>query len=173
MEHYYKNITGWCDFEEIYKEAVENFDGGLFVEAGTANGQSTAFLCVEIANSKKDIQLITCDIFEAANQEQYVRSHLDKFPFLSINKQQSMDLFRALKKKGERPNFIFLDGDHSLSGVSNELKIAWDILAKGGILAGHDYLNNGSPDVKKAVDIFCKNNKLKLEIKGSSFILRK
>ena len=53
--HFYKSIHGWCDFEDIYKEQVEAAsDGSHFVEVGTYQGQSAAYMAVEIANSKKE-----------------------------------------------------------------------------------------------------------------------
>lgn len=40
-------------------------------------------------------------------------------------------------------DFVFLDGDHSLLGVSMDLSAWWLKLRKGGILAGHDWLCPG------------------------------
>ena len=34
---------------------------------------------------------------------------------------------------------VFIDGDHSYEGVSTDLKLAPQFLARGGIIAGHDF----------------------------------
>ena len=50
---------------------------------------------------------------------------------------------------------VYLDADHSLEGVTNDLEAWYSTLAPGGIIAGHDYLNP-SYGVKEAVTKFCR-----------------
>lgn len=49
-------------------------------------------------------------------------------------------------------DFIFLDGDHHYEMVKQDIMLSKRLLAKGGILAGHDYTHTDWPGVKKAVD---------------------
>ena len=42
IEHIYKNIEGWFDFENIYSDMVNRFDSNShFVEIGSWLGRST------------------------------------------------------------------------------------------------------------------------------------
>jgi hypothetical protein len=41
---------------------------------------------------------------------------------------------------GNRPEFIFVDGDHSYAGVRRDILDYYPLLAPGGILAFHDWL---------------------------------
>lgn len=58
MEHFYNNIQGWFDFENIYRKIVYNspIDNiSHFVEIGSWLGKSSSFMAVEILNSKKSV----------------------------------------------------------------------------------------------------------------------
>ena len=62
MEHFYENIPGWFSYDYLYRDAVERAeDESLFVEIGSFKGRSTAFMCVEIANSGKNIKFDCID----------------------------------------------------------------------------------------------------------------
>lgn len=64
MNHFYKSIHGWFDFEDIYKSQVEQAShNSHFVEVGSWKGKSAAFMCVEIANSNKSIKFDCVDIW--------------------------------------------------------------------------------------------------------------
>jgi hypothetical protein len=55
-------------------------------------------------------------------------------------------------------DLIYLDANHSYEEVKKDLEIWWPKLKKGGVFAGHDYLNGEFPQgtfqVKRAVDEF-------------------
>jgi len=38
-----------------------------------------------------------------------------------------------------KPGFVYLDGDHSLKGIREDLEAWWPCIPAGGLLAGHDY----------------------------------
>jgi hypothetical protein len=50
-------------------------------------------------------------------------------------------------------SLLYLDGDHSYEGVMRDLRLWYPKVVKGGIIAGHDYLNK-SYGVNKAVSDF-------------------
>lgn len=62
---------------------------------------------------------------------------------------------------GESLGLVYLDGDHSYAGVTEDLELYYDCLACGGIMAGHDYLNF-SYGVNQAVQEFCHRNKIEV-----------
>src|SRR6185312_3833110 len=65
MEHFYKNIPGWFDYQSLYKDIVIRAPNGAhFVEVGSYLGCSAAFMGVEIHNSGKNIKFDAVDVFE-------------------------------------------------------------------------------------------------------------
>lgn len=54
---------------------------------------------------------------------------------------------------------VYIDGDHSYTGVTADLNNYLPKLVRNGILAGHD-IQNSAYGVKQAVEEFCKNNNL-------------
>lgn len=58
---------------------------------------------------------------------------------------------------------VFIDGDHTYEGCLSDIKLWGPIVKNGGIIVFDDY-GHYYPGVIKAVDQFCKLNKLSLEI---------
>lgn len=74
-----------------------------------------------------------------------------------------------LKLNDDFFDFIYIDGDHTYEGAKKDLDNTFSKIKKGSILSGDDYgifedINFG---VKKAVDEFCYNNDLNLNLDGS------
>lgn len=169
--HFYKSINGWFDFQFIYTLAVKNAPhDAVFLEIGTANGQSTAYLAVESINEGKNITIHTVDKFGDNYQERYVRDMFKNRPNVVVHRATSEQYYNA--NKNRRYDFVFLDGAHDYYTVMFELEHFWPMLNDGGILGGHDYLNTGS-DVKKAVDEFARKHGLKVELNYISFYIYK
>jgi len=55
-------------------------------------------------------------------------------------------------------DLIYIDGDHSYSGVKKDLEISFKKIKKGGFISGHDYTPQFQ-GVIDAVNEFCKHNK--------------
>lgn len=49
-------------------------------------------------------------------------------------------------------NFVFIDGDHSFATVHHDFRSALRLLAPGGVIACHDYLEDSCPGVRQALD---------------------
>lgn len=64
---------------------------------------------------------------------------------------RSTSLDACVELENSSLDLIFLDGDHRYEVVSREIKVLWEKLKTGGILAGDDY---NWPDVRLAVDEF-------------------
>ena len=60
-------------------------------------------------------------------------------------------------------DFIYIDGNHSYLPCLSDIKNYFPKVKKGGVVGGHDYYNlNKAREVKKAVDEFASENKLKV-----------
>lgn len=75
----------------------------------------------------------------------------------------------AIKLNDNFFDFIYIDGDHTYEGVKKDLNNIFSKIKKNGILAGDDYgvFENINFGVKKAVDEFCVENNLKLNLNES------
>jgi hypothetical protein len=60
-------------------------------------------------------------------------------------------------------DFIYIDADHSYEGVKADLNAWYDKCKIGGLFAGHDILTKNT-GVKKALDEFCNNKKIKYNV---------
>lgn len=59
----------------------------------------------------------------------------------------------------ESIGMLYLDGDHSYEGVKKDLESWYPKVVKGGIIAGHDWLDSGY-GIQKAVKEFSRGNKI-------------
>ena len=163
MEHFYQDKKfeeNWFDYASLYKNVIANAKNkSRFVEVGSWKGKSVAFMCVEIANSNKEIDFYCVDTWEGSieHTEEQKGDNLYK-TFLENTKPveeyyipiKLSSLGASKKFKDNTLDFVFIDASHEYKDVKNDI-LAWLPKVKnGGILAGHDYTY--FPEVKKAVD---------------------
>lgn len=148
-------IPGWFDFADIYDQAVaEAEDGDTLVEIGSWMGRSAVYMARAIQESGKRLRFVCVDTWEGTPGTRLeaiaARYGGDVFAEFMANIRAAdvedlicplrMPSLRAVKwcaDKGAR--FVFLDGDHSLEAVRDDIR-AWLTKVKpGGIIAGHDY----------------------------------
>ena len=171
MEHYYRKIKGFFDFENIYRKAIKDFPSGShFVEIGCWRGTSTCFMAVEIINSGKQITFDCVDLWDYSGEE-YERDDLfpekkkvyENFltnikPVKQVVRHHKMDSVEASKLfKDGSLDFIYIDASHSFVNVVFDLWAWYPKLRWGGLIAGHDY---DFPEVKAAVDGFFLKKKI-------------
>ena len=180
MDHFFKDIHGWFNFPNLYKEMVDRFpDNSNFVEIGTWKGQSAAYMAVEIVNSNKKINFYcvdTWDGFDSYNQyrnDEDVKQQTLYSCFLDNIKtvqdviipirQKSLQAATTFKDKSV--DFIFIDASHDYKDVKEDIKAWFPKLKQSGILAGHDYQSH-CPGVIKAVHEFSEQQKIPLVTQG-------
>jgi SAM-dependent methyltransferase len=168
MEHYYGDdkIFGenWSKFLRLYHDMVQNApsdEPSIFVEVGCWKGRSTAYLGVEIINSRKPISLYCVDHFLGskehsgldtsnlynqfvANLEPVTDIMGDRFRIYHMHSVQAAARFK-------RPifDFVFLDGSHEVKDVHDDIKAWLPKVKPGGVLAGDDWRY---PEVRIAVE---------------------
>jgi hypothetical protein len=167
MDHFYKNIQGWFNFQEIYSDQINKAkDGFHFVEVGAWLGCSTAYMVVEIVNSGKQIKFDTVDTWLGTPDEIWCYENTlkensgcvyDLFvknmgdAIKHVNPVRMLSTEAADKYPDESLDFIFIDACHTYNCVKSDLQAWYPKLKKGGCIAGHDY---DLPSVKAAVDEF-------------------
>jgi hypothetical protein len=170
MEHFYKGIPGWFDFDNIYKSVIDSATNSAhFVEVGSWKGKSAAFMCVEIVNSNKSIKFDCVDIWTGEGRV----GEYDKDPsvinqtlyneFLE-NMSPVKHVFTPVREWSDKAaeryadaslDFVFIDAGHSYENAIADIRAWLPKVKPGGTIAGHDYTS--APGVKKAVDEVFKN----------------
>ena len=163
MKHYFTEIQGWFDFDDIYSAVVNHapYDKeSKFVEVGSWLGRSSSFMGVEIANSGKNIKFDCVDTWQGTDGE---HNDFDVFKektiyetFLS-NMEPVKDHFTPIREtsvdasklyEDESLDFVFIDANHDYEPVLADVLSWLPKVKKGGIMAGHDWQ---SPSVRKGV----------------------
>ena len=151
MDHYYQTVPGWCDYADYYAQIVRGLpDGAAIVEVGAWQGQSTACLGVEIANSGKAIRCDVVDWFRGSPEEGEsgavgyadLRDRFDRHVapvrayLRDIHQERSTEAARRYAQASL--DFVWLDASHQAVDVLDDLEAWWPAIKPGGILAGHD-----------------------------------
>jgi len=163
MEHFYENIHGWFSYDYVYKDMVAQADNGdLFVEIGSFKGKSTAYMCVEIANSGKRIRFDCIDPMKPLSHysasaesqpEEWQDYHIEGFherltPVAGLYNLHAMTSEEAVKLYEDNSiDFLLVDGDHSYQGVIKDIQNFFPKMKSGGLIVGDDAW---SPDVAQA-----------------------
>lgn len=159
----WSDIPGWFDFADAYDKAIDEAkDGAVFAEIGCWLGRSTAYLADAIKRSGKDITLYAVDSFVGVPEgdpesEPYRGRNICKEFIQNMRDCGADDVVRLIQSDSAEAaacfvpdslDFVFIDADHSYQGVSRDIA-AWRPKVKaGGIVAGHDRIQDG---VKRAV----------------------
>lgn len=169
MEHFYKGIQGWFTYQKLYREMVAAAPAdrpSVFVEIGSWNGQSAAFMGVEIINSGKPIFFHCVDTFKGSDEEEHKADAAVKSG--SLEEMFRANLMPVSGYMGEsfvvHPmtsveaagiftpkviDFLFLDASHDYQSVRDDIHAWRPKIKPGGVMAGHDWWNKG---VRHAVE---------------------
>ncbi len=155
IDHFYQEIEGWFDFENLYRRAVERMPkNARMVEVGVYRGRSLFFLAVEAINSGKDIHIYGVDKFNwpagAFEEIQRVRMNRELDLFITLLARSSVSAAREYFGHGTL-DFVFIDADHAYEAVKEDIQAWFPKMKKGGIMAGHDLNHVEFPGVRKAV----------------------
>jgi hypothetical protein len=187
---YYEQIPGWFDYQDIYDEQVARArSGAIFVEIGAYLGRSTAYLAARIKQSRKRIRLYVVDLWDGwfwndDRQAVPMQAGADVFwHFMRNMRSDGLDqMICPLKMSSDKAallfppgslDFVFVDGDHGYAAVKRDLTNWFPLVKAGGTLAGHDYINDDFPGVRRAADEFFFELQLPLKENGTSFVVRK
>jgi len=170
--HFYQNSNfgeNWFTYPNLYKSMVfnANFDSN-FVEVGSWKGKSSAFMCVEIINSKKDINFYCVDTWEGSEEHKSYKSLENLYNIFLDNMKPVEKYYTPIRLSSVEASktfannsldFVFIDASHDYDNVIQDI-LAWTPKIKGtGILAGHDYYpsNPNTCGVYNAVNDLFKN----------------
>jgi hypothetical protein len=168
MKHFYENIQGWFLFADLYQKMVNELpDNSHIVEIGAWKGRSTAFMAVEIANSKKKIQFDVVDTWAGSEEnihqtdalivnDSLYQHFLDNMKLVEnyYTPKRMTSLEAAATYTDNTLDFVFIDASHGYENVKADI-LAWLPKVKlGGVLAGDDYSSNWPGVVQAVNEIF-------------------
>lgn len=154
MEHFYQNIQGWFIYGPLYDAVVSMFDDGAhFVEVGSWRGRSTAYLAVNIANSRKNIKLDAIDTWRGSLDEEVHQNDpsvindtlYDEFlkniePVKHIVNPVRLDSKSAVEMyEDESLDFVMIDAGHDYESVKADIQNFLKKVRSGGMIAGDDH----------------------------------
>lgn len=167
MEHFHYKLPGWFTFPSLYSYMASHYKTGHFVEVGCFQGNSAAFMAVEIINAGSDIKLDCIDVWNSftigglhlKNPQLYPEDlvyHLfikNIEPVKHIITPYRMGSVEAATLYPDNSlEFVFIDANHEYEAVKADLAAWYPKVKQGGHIAGHDYISDER--VKKAVDEF-------------------
>jgi predicted O-methyltransferase YrrM len=138
MEHFYQDIEGEFDSQMLYTIMVNSAKNGAhFVEVGTAKGQGTAYLAVEIAKSKKNVKLDTVMPTDDALFEEISNNLASVKEYVTPVRHSSVD---AAKLYTDRTlDFVYIHEATSAAQITSAIE-AWKVKIKhGGMIAGYNW----------------------------------
>lgn len=175
MEHIYKNINGWFDFNRFYDSVIDRLPNDfIFVEVGVWKGKSISYFVVESINKNKRGQIYAVDHWLGSEEHQkdswahdpavdYENGLYNEYCHnISPIREHITDIrdtsFNASNHFADGSlDAIFIDASHDYDNVFQDLLCWKSKLKKEGIIAGHDY---DWPTVKMAVNNFANQNNL-------------
>jgi len=154
--------------EELFLRALTQPIDGNVVEIGVWKGRSAICLALGVLSSQNG-RLICIDHFEGnrGKERSYFKSGETvsdiKSSFLSTARQFGFDKQLVLidessigaseKIQDDSVRLLFIDGDHSLFGVTGDVLAYWDKLKVGGSILFDDFNVNSFPGVVEAVSV--------------------
>lgn len=176
----YKQIEGWCNFENIYQSMVNIHNNATFVEVGTWKGQSAVLMATLIANLNKNIKFYCVDTWEGSEEHSDDKDIKNKnlFDIFLSNTDPYKNYITPIRKTSveasfdfpnESLDFIFIDAAHDYENVKNDIEAWYPKLKRGGTFAGHDYHETWSGVIKAVNEWTEKNNKF-ISISNTSWV---
>jgi predicted O-methyltransferase YrrM len=153
-KHYYLNIQGWFDFQDVYLDMVNKApDKAHFVEVGSWLGRSSSFMGVEIKNSDKNIKLDCIDLWEyiptgSLPKEIFEGKDLQALFIENIKNSGVSNIITPIKLESiaasknypdQSLDFVFIDANHSYEAVKDDIQSWYPKVKTGGYIGGHDY----------------------------------
>lgn len=168
----WQDIPGWVDdhLERVYRDAVAGArEDAVFVEIGVAFGKSAALMAEILEGSgRRDIRFHVVDNWRVESWLErdcgaLLHAHgsfYDAFcAMMNRHAPTAWDLIDTIHRcdstaastlfEARSVDFVFVDGDHSRTGVLADLGAWVPKVRPGGLIAGHDHTPS-HPGVEEA-----------------------
>ncbi len=169
MEHIYHTIPSpqELSYKDFYSEMVQRFSSGsLMVEVGVYHGRSFSYLIIEMLNAGKKFDCVAVDACPWDGEPcTGFHKHMEPLKDYYRVMFEKVDSFVAANNFTDKSiDFCFIDANHTYEFVKRDIEAYLPKMKDGGILAGHDWSDEG---VKKAyLEIFGGNYDQPMKYKG-------
>lgn len=119
----------------------------IVIETGSYKGFSTLMIASALKRNERG-HLYTIDINDWKVSEECQRFELDSF--VTFIKADSRLALRELAKKIQKVDFLWLDADHTMQSVLDEVAASTSLIKPGTILAFHDTIL--FPEERQAIE---------------------
>lgn len=144
------------DFPDFYRRMVASVpDDAKLAEVGFANGASAIFLAETLLNADKEFKLHLVDNLDYGGTEQLltVVQNLCRAKVVDRCVVLPKDsLNAACAYPDQLFDLVFIDASHKYELTKADIRLWFQKVKHGGILAGHDYNIGEGAEVKQAVD---------------------
>lgn len=137
--------------EELIPKALKNIDAKVAVEVGVFKAQFSRHI---LENWDGTLWLVDPwrafedgeGYVDASNHREHETAYLEAMQNLTGFERRAF-MLRGLSSdmasrfEDESLDFVYIDGNHAYKWVKEDIKLWWPKLRKGGVLAGHDYLD--------------------------------
>lgn len=188
-----RRIKGWGSTGTVFERLIKEVRPRTIVELGTFLGASalhmaalardlglnTQVLCVDdfrgwpgFRQKFRDIQILNGDVMLFYQFMQNVASMNLTGTVVPVPYSTAVVL-RALCEWGIYADLVEVDAAHDFHSAWADINAAYAILRPGGVMFGHDYhtmMDNRG--VRRAVNLFAKLKKLRVEPDGQHWVLR-
>ena len=154
------------DFAHYLKEQKAN----VGAEIGVADGRYSEILL----KANPQLQLLSIDPYIPYNgnwrsqrnqDEAYEKAKKRLIPFgdrSAILRKTSLEA--SINMIDKKLDFVFIDGAHDFNNSMLDIILWTRKVRKGGIVSGHDYYDARTVKVIPAVDAYCRENGIKLNV---------
>lgn len=139
----------WFTYPNVYRLMIDKCKpNGTIVELGAWKGRSSAFLVIEAKNKSPNIKINIVDTWLGSEEHteemkdnlyQKFKSNMTRLDGFykehRMTTDEAVSLFDDASLDG-----VFIDADHSYEAVKKDITNWMPKVRKGGILAGHDYI---------------------------------
>lgn len=159
------DIQGYFNYPGLYDVIAQSMPtGAKLVEVGCLSGTSLCYLANKCREQGRRIQVTAVCLGIGVKDGQPDKVYQGSPGLLeNIRACGCEDVVNVLLTSSTRAaamhadkslDFVFIDAAHDYHSVKTDLQAWWPKIKAGGILAGHDYIGMGCPEVPKAVDEF-------------------
>jgi predicted O-methyltransferase YrrM len=139
----------WFTYPNVYRLMVDKCEqSGTIVELGAWKGRSSAFLVVEAKNKSPNIKIEIVDTWLGSEEhtDEMKDNLYEKFKsnmarLDKLYKEHRMTTNEAAHLfEDESLDGVFIDANHTYKAVKKDIADWMPKVRKGGVLAGHDYI---------------------------------
>lgn len=137
-----------------FSEKICSLNVKSYLEIGCRHGGTFIYMSELLMKNNQDINLYACDIIPMSEiLQEYCNQQ--KFEYIQESSQTAefKDFCENIK-----PEFVFIDGDHSYEGVSRDFSI-FENMSETKYIVLHDISNDVCPGVFRMWELIKKNDK--------------